>query len=104
MAYFVSQRTKELGIRIALGADRKQVLRMILRGSLTFSAVGALLGTAGSIALTRLLTQMLFQVNPVDPIILGAVTLFLVFVAISASLIPALRASRIDPLVAIRHE
>jgi putative ABC transport system permease protein len=104
MAYLVSQRTKELGIRMALGADRNDVLKMILRSALLLSASGAVLGIAGSFALTRMLTEMLFQVNPSDPIVLGGVTVLLIVVAISASLIPARRATRIDPLLAIRYE
>ena len=104
MAYFVSQRTRELGIRMALGADRKDVLKMILRSALLLSAGGAVLGIVGSFALTRLLADMLFQVNPSDPMVLGAVTVLLVIVALCASLIPARRATRIDPMIAIRYE
>jgi putative ABC transport system permease protein len=104
MAYQVSQRTKELGIRMALGAGRKDVLTMILRSAMFLSCGGAILGIVGSFALTRLLEDMLFQVNPADPIVLGAVTLLLLIVAIGASLVPARRATRIDPMIAIRYE
>jgi predicted permease len=104
MAYQVSQRTKELGIRMALGADRKDVLKMILRSAVLLSCGGAVLGIVGSFAVTRLLKDMLFQVNPADPVVLGAVTLLLVIVAIGASLVPARRATRIDPMIAIRYE
>jgi len=104
MAYQVSQRTKELGIRMALGASRNDVLNMILRSAMFLSCGGAVLGMVGSFALTRLLADMLFQVNPADPIVLGAVTLLLVIVAVGASLVPARRATRIDPMIAIRYE
>lgn len=104
MAYFVSQRTKEVGIRMALGADHRAILKMVLRSAVLLSAVGAVLGIGGSFALTRVLRDMLFQVNPVDPIVLSGVTLMLLVVALCASLIPAHRATRVDPMTAIRYE
>jgi putative ABC transport system permease protein len=104
MAYFVSQRTKEVGIRMALGADKQAIRKMVLRSAVLLSAVGAVLGIAGSFALTRVLRDMLFQVNPADPIALGGVTLMLLVVALCASLIPAHRATRVDPMTAIRYE
>lgn len=104
MAYFVSQRTKEVGIRMALGADKHAIRKMVLRSAVLLSAVGAVLGVVGSFALTRVLRDMLFQVNPADPIALGGVTLLLLVVAMCASLIPAHRATRVDPITAIRYE
>jgi putative ABC transport system permease protein len=104
MAYFVSQRTKEVGIRMALGANKQAILKMVLRSAILLSASGAVLGIIGSFALTRVLRDMLFQVNPADPIALSAVTLVLLFVALCASLIPAHRATTVDPMTAIRYE
>jgi putative ABC transport system permease protein len=104
MAYFVSQRTKEVGIRMALGADKRAILKMVLRSAMLLGAVGAVLGIVGSLALTRVLRDMLFQVNPADPIVLSGVTLTLLVVAVCASLIPARRATRVDPMTAIRYE
>lgn len=104
MAYFVSQRTKEVGIRMALGADKHAIRKMVLRSAVLLSAAGAILGIVGSFALTRVLRDMLFQVNPADPIALGGVTLLLLVVALCASLIPAHRATRVDPMTAIRYE
>jgi putative ABC transport system permease protein len=104
MAYFVSQRTKEVGIRMALGADRQDIRKMVLRSAVLLCAVGAVLGIVGSFAVTRVLRDMLFQVNPADPIALGGVTLMLLVVALCASLIPAHRATRVDPMTAIRYE
>ena len=104
MAYFVSQRTKEVGIRMALGADKHAIRKMVLRSAVLLSAVGAILGIVGSFALTRVLRDMLFQVNPADPIALGGVTVLLLVVALCASLIPAHRATRVDPMAAIRYE
>ncbi len=104
MSYSVNQRTHEFGIRLALGAERRDVLNMVLRNALFLSALGAVVGTAGAFALTRLLAGMLFQVNPADPVTLGAVALFLIVVAIIASTIPAHRATKIDPMIALRYE
>ena len=104
MSYSVNQRTHEFGIRMALGAERRDVLNMVLRNALFLSALGAVVGTAGAFALTRLLAGMLFQVNPADPVTLGAVALFLIVVAIIASTIPAHRATKIDPMIALRYE
>jgi ABC-type antimicrobial peptide transport system permease subunit len=100
----VSQRTKEVGIRMALGADKRAILKMVLRSAILLSAAGAVLGIVGSFALTRVLRDMLFQVNPADPIVLSGVTLTLLAVALCASLIPARRATRVDPMTAIRYE
>jgi ABC-type antimicrobial peptide transport system permease subunit len=89
---------------MALGADHQAILKMVLRSAVLLSAVGAVLGIGGSFALTRVLRDMLFQVNPVDPIVLSGVTLMLLLVALCASLIPAHRATRVDPMTAIRYE
>jgi putative ABC transport system permease protein len=104
LAYLVGQRTRELGIRMALGADRRDVVGMVLRQSLRHVLPGVALGAAGSLALTRLLRSQLFGVRPTDPATFLAVTVLLVAVALLASWVPARRAARVDPMEALREE
>jgi len=104
ISYSVAQRTHEIGIRVALGASSGQVLKLVLRQGLLLGALGILLGLAGALALTRLMSGLLFGVNATDPATLGAVSLLLAAVALVAQLIPARRAARVDPMVALRHE
>jgi len=104
VAYVGQQRTRELGIRAALGADARMLRNMILRQGLMLAALGILIGTALAHALTRVLTSMLFGVTPHDPTATIAVSLLLIGVALAASWIPARRASRIDPVVTLRCE
>jgi predicted permease len=104
MAYAVGQRTSEIGLRIALGASTGSLLRQILLQALVLVVAGLTLGLAAAVAGTRLLTSMLFQVRPTDPLVYGGVTVLLGIVAIAAGYIPARRATRIDPLTAIRQE
>jgi ABC-type antimicrobial peptide transport system permease subunit len=89
---------------MALGAERGEVLRMVLRQAVVLAAVGAAAGTAGALVMTRRLSEMLFVVSPADPATLGGVALALVVVAIGASLVPAWRAVHVDPLEALRPE
>jgi predicted permease len=103
-AYSVTQRTQEIGVRMALGAQAKQVSWLILRRGLIHLAVGLTLGLAGAFGVGRLLGSMLFQTGPADPMTLVSITLLLVAVAISASLWPAWQASRLDPVTALRYE
>lgn len=104
MAYTVSQRTNEIGIRLALGAHRQQVRTMVLRQATRLAILGVIAGAAASLALSRLIKSMLYGLQPTDPIsIAGAATLLLT-VALIASWIPALRASRVEPMEALRHE
>ena len=103
-AYSVTQRTQEIGIRMALGAQRKQVSWLILRRGLIHLAFGLTLGLAGAYGVGRLLGSMLFQTGPADPLTLIAITVLLIAVAISASLWPAWQASRLDPVTALRYE
>ena len=104
MAYTVSQRTNEIGIRLALGAHRQQVRAMVLRQATRLAIIGVIIGVAASLALSRLVKSMLYGLKPTDPIsIIGAATLLLA-VALIASWIPALRASRVEPMEALRHE
>lgn len=103
-AYAVSQRTHELGVRMALGADRRRVLRLILRQSLGICAIGIAVGLAGSLAVTRVLRTLLYQITPHDPLTLAVVTVVLLGVAAIACYLPAWRATRIDPVAALRAE
>ena len=104
MAYAVGQRSNEVGLRIALGASTGSVLRLVLGQGLALAGLGLALGLAAAVAGTRLLTAMLFRVQPNDPMVYVAVTVLLGIVALVASYIPARRASKIDPLTALRQE
>jgi len=103
IAYSVAQRRVEIGVRMSLGADRTRVLRMILRQGLLLVGVGSLLGIAGSIALSNVLASQLYGVTPHDPFVLGGVALVLLLTGALASAVPALRASRVAPVEALRH-
>jgi len=103
IAYSVAQRRVEIGVRMSLGADRTRVLRMILRQGLLLVGVGSLLGIAGSIALSNVLASQLYGVTPHDPFVLGGVALVLLLTCALASAVPALRASRVAPVEALRH-
>jgi putative ABC transport system permease protein len=104
ISYSVLQRTKEIGVRMALGAQRGDLLRLVLGHGLVLIAVGVVAGAAGALALGRLLSGLLFGIAPADPATYAGVTLLLATVALLASLVPALRAARVDPLVALRSE
>ncbi len=104
MSYSVAQRSHELGIRMALGAARANVLRLVMRQGMTLVIIGLALGIGGAIGVTRLLESQLFGVNPTDPATFAIVALVLGSVALVATLVPALRATRVDPLVALRQE
>jgi putative ABC transport system permease protein len=104
MAYVVGQRVSEIGLRMALGANSGDVKRLVLRQGMTLAAIGLVIGFAGAIAATRLLTTMLFAVKPGDPWTYAAVAGVLALVALAACYLPARRASRVDPLVALRQE
>jgi predicted permease len=104
ISYIVGQRTQEIGIRMALGAGRGTVLRMMLAEAGKMAAIGVGLGLAGSLALMRLMSSMLFGVSPYDPLTLSAVAVLLSVIAMVACLIPARRATKVDPLVALRYE
>lgn len=104
MAYSVSRRTREIGVRVALGAASGDVLRMILGQGLRTIFIGVALGIAGSLALTRTVESLLFGVTATDPLTFGGVTLLLVGAALLACYIPARRATKVDPMVALRYE
>jgi len=104
MAYSVSQRTQELGIRRALGAEGRDIVRLVLRQGALLAGLGAVIGVALAFAATRSLSAFLFGVSAFDPLVFGGVTAALVGAAVIASLVPARRATRVDPLVALRAD
>jgi len=104
LSYRVSQRTQEIGIRMALGARPEQVLGQVLRGGMTLVSVGVAIGLIGAFWATSLLRNLLFGVNARDPLIYGAVVLGAIAVALLANLVPARRAAKVDPIVALRYE
>lgn len=104
MAYFVSERTREIGIRIALGAQRSNVLGMVAKLGLKLTLIGLVIGTGLAMGLTRLISKFLFGVSATDPITFAVVAMALAAVSLLACYIPALRATRVDPMVALRYE
>jgi putative ABC transport system permease protein len=104
LAYDVSQRTREIGVRSAIGASRGQIAGLILRQGLWKGGIGVVLGLIGAALLSSSMTTLLFNVRPTDPAVYAAVSFVLIAVALLASYLPARRASRIDPLIALRHE
>jgi putative ABC transport system permease protein len=104
VSYSVAQRTHEVGIRMALGARAVDVLKLMVTGTMTWVAVGVGVGLAGSLGLTRLLGTLLYDVKPSNPLVLGTVSLLLTGVGLLASYIPARRAAKVDPMVALRYE
>ncbi len=104
ISYSVAQRTRELGIRIALGAQKSDVLRLILRQGMTLVAAGIIFGIAASIGLTRLMATLLYGVSATDPLTFFALSIALLAVAFVACWLPARRASTVDPIVALHAE
>jgi putative ABC transport system permease protein len=104
MSYTVAQGTREIGIRVALGAQSRDLFQMVLGRGLRLTLIGIILGVAGAFGLTRLMSNLLFGVSATDPLTFMGVAVLLVIVALLASYIPARRATKVDPLVALRYE
>jgi putative ABC transport system permease protein len=104
MSYTASQRAHEIGIRMALGGQRRDVLRLIVGDGARLTFAGILIGIVGALGVSRLMASLLFEVKPTDPAIFAAVAILLAVVALAACYIPARRATRTDPMVALRNE
>ena len=104
IAYLVAQRTREIGIRMAMGAVPREILGMVLRQGVGLAGLGIAAGVVGALAAGRLLTGLLFEIGPADPVTYATTVLTLALVAVLASFIPALRATRVDPVDALRTE
>jgi FtsX-like permease family len=104
LSYEVARRTRELGIRMALGAQRRELMQLVVRHGFLLALAGAIIGLGTAMAVTRLMTAVLYSVLPYDPATFAGVCILLVLVAVAACAIPARRAMRIDPLVALRYE
>jgi putative ABC transport system permease protein len=103
-AYAVAQRTQEIGVRIALGAPQQQVSWLILRGGLIQLGVGLVVGLVGALFVGRILQQLLVQMTSTDPVTFVSITALLLFITVAACLLPARRAMRVDPVIALRAE
>jgi ABC-type antimicrobial peptide transport system permease subunit len=104
MAYTVEQRTSEIGLRMALGADRGSVVKMVMRGAFSQIGIGLALGVPAAIGAVKLMSDQLFGVKPWDPVMLTAAVLLLGLAALLASVIPARRAAGVEPIIALRNE
>src|SRR5687768_2071938 len=104
LAYLVSQGTREIGIRMALGATPERVAGMIVRGGMLTAAIGIGVGTVAALIVTRFMQSLLFGVEATDPLTFGAITVLLALMALAATYVPARRAARIDPLVSLRGD
>jgi putative ABC transport system permease protein len=104
MAFMVTHRTHEIGIRLALGARPRDVFRMVVRQGLQITFIGVVIGLLGAFALTRLMVGLLFGVSPIDPITFISVSMLLIIISSIACSVPARRATKVDPIIALRHE
>ena len=104
LSFSVSQRTQEMGVRIALGAKQSDVLGLVVRQGVTLAAIGVVVGLIGAFGITRVIASLLYNVTPTDPLSFGGVALFLALIAVVASYLPARRATNVDPIIALRNE
>jgi putative ABC transport system permease protein len=104
VSYSVLRRTKEIGIRRALGAQRSDIISLVTRQVVSLAFAGVVLGLGGAFALTRVLRDLLFQVSATDPVTFAGISILFVLVGVAASYFPARRAARVDPMVALRYE
>jgi putative ABC transport system permease protein len=104
ISYGVSQRTQEIGVRVALGAQRRHVMRMVVRQGMWLAGLGIAIGLAGALGVTWVVRSLLVGVSPTDPVSFGGVALFLTAIALLASYLPARRATAVDPIVALKFE
>jgi len=104
MSFVVTQRTREIAVRVALGAQGRDVVRLFLKEGLRLSAIGIAVGIAGGACISRLLESVLIDLNPLDPLAFGGVSIFLALVALLATYLPARRAMKVDPMTALRRQ
>jgi putative ABC transport system permease protein len=104
ISYSVAQRTQEIGIRIALGARSLDVITLVLRDGMRLVLLGIAIGLAGAFALTRWMSSLLFEISATDPLTFAVIALLVALVALLACIVPARRATKVDPMIALRHE
>ena len=104
ISYVTAQRTREFGVRIALGATRGRVISEVLRGGVRLTAIGSLIGLVGAFVMTRSVSALLFEISPLDPVSYFAAVALLGLLSVCACLVPAWRASRVDPIIAMQSE